>query len=234
MFLKKILFATLLSMGFMTYAVAATEGVDYRTLPKVMPQEQKDKVEVLEFFGYFCPHCKNLDPIILKYSKTFPADTYLKTDHVVWDQNRDMGLSRLAAAVNESGLKYKANPMIFKAIFDDQVNLSDPEQTKKWITAQKSFNAKKLLDAYNSFGNEAQAKKMADRTQEYNITSTPTVIVGGKYEVIFNNGFTDGMKTIGELIQKVRDERGMKQVAPKAQVAPAKSKGASFAGAANK
>ncbi|QMT32354.1 thiol:disulfide interchange protein DsbA/DsbL [Alysiella filiformis] len=230
--LKKLLIASALALGLNAGALAATEGVDYEVLPKAMPQIQKDKVEVLEFFGYFCIHCKNLDPILLKHTKTFAKDTYFRTEHVVWDEGRDMNLARITAAVNQAGEKYAANPAIFGAIFDEKVNLSDAGVTAQWLNAQTSFNGKKVLEAYNSFSNQAQAKQMADYTREYQVQSTPTLIVGGKYKVIFNQGFENGMKTIDELVQKVREENGMK--APKPKAAAPKSKGASIAKAALK
>lgn len=225
--LKNLILTSLLAMGLSANALAATEGVDYEVLPKAMPQLQKDKVEVLEFFGYFCIHCKNLDPLLLKHSKTFAKDTYFRTEHVVWDEKAHLNLARLAAAVNESGEKYRANPAIFKAMFDDKIDLSDTAITAQWLAAQTSFNGKKVLEAYNSFSNQAQAKQMADYTAEYNVQSTPTIIVGGKYKVKLDKGFEAGMVTIDELVAKVRQERGMS--APKPKAAAPKSKGASFA-----
>lgn len=207
-------------------AVAATEGVDYEVLPTSVQTLQPNKVEVLEFFGYFCPHCQNLDPVLLNHSRKFASDTYLRTEHVVWSPERDTGLARLAAAVNQSGLKYAANKHIFSAYLQQGVALHDPAVARQWIGNQKSFNASKLLAAYDSFSNQAQAKQMADWTVKYNITGTPTVIVDGKYKVLFNNGYEAGMKTIDELVQKVRGEKRMPT--PSVKTAP-QSKGASFA-----
>lgn len=231
--LKKFLLGVCLA-GLMGHTLAATEGVDYEVLAKPMPRIEKDKVEVLEFFGYFCIHCKNLDPIILQHTKTFARDTYFKTVHVVWEPDRDIGLARLSAAVEQSNMKKQANPMIFKAMFDDNVNLSDPGITTKWLNEQTTFNGKKVLAAYNAFGNPAQAKQMEERTVQYNIVSTPVVIVGGKYRLLFPKGFSDGMKTLDEMIDKVRSERGMKKLASKSAMPEAKRKGAGFAVNANR
>ena len=64
------------------------------------------------------------------------------------------------------------------------------------------------------------------------------VIVGGKYQVKFTGDWNAGMKTIDELVAKVRSERGMKAPSAKAKTASAlpalKSKGAMIAKAANK
>ena len=64
--------------------VALVEGLNYTTLSTPIPQQQAGKVEVLEFFGYFCPHCAHLEPVLSKHAKTFKDDTYLRTEHVVW------------------------------------------------------------------------------------------------------------------------------------------------------
>lgn len=76
----------------------------------------------------------------------------------------------------------------------------------------------KLISAFESFGSQTQAKQMGELTAKYGIDGTPTVVVGGKYRVLFKNGYENGMKTIDELVQKVRQERGMKQPAPKVAV----------------
>lgn len=212
---------------------ALVEGQDYEVMAKAVPQLQKDKVEVLEFFGYFCVHCYHLDPILLKHAKAWPNDVYLRSEHVVW-QPEMMGFARIAAAVNQSGLKMQANPAIFKAVYEEKRRLEDPAVFKEWAGAQTSFDGKKLLAAYDSFSNQAEAKKMSDLTQEYQITGTPTLIVGGKYKILFTgNDWNTNMQKVEEMIQKVRTERGMKT--PAAKAAPAiKSKGASIAKVANK
>lgn len=222
----KSVWAVTLALLLAGFAQAATEGTDYRVLTKPIPQEQAGKVEVLEFFGYFCVHCYHLDPVLLKHSRSFAQDTYLRTEHVVW-QPEMLGLARVAAAVNSSGLKYQANPAVYKAVYEQKIDLGDAAVFKQWAEAQKGFDGKKLIAAYQSATNLAQAKRMQNLTETYRIENTPTVIVGGKYAVIFNGDYQHGMKTIDELVAKVRNERGMKKTAS------LKSKGASLAKTAN-
>ncbi|PSJ80065.1 thiol:disulfide interchange protein DsbA/DsbL [Neisseria iguanae] len=225
--MKMKFFSILTALSLAGWAQAATEGTDYKVLVKPIAQVQADKVEVLEFFGYFCVHCYHLDPVLLKHSQSFAKDTYLRTEHVVW-QPEMFGLARVAAAVNSSGLKYQANPAVFKAVYEQKINLADSATFKQWAAAQKSFNGRKLMAAYDSAVNQAQAKKMQDLTETYRIESTPMVIIGGKYEVLFNGDYQHGMKTIDELIAKVRAERGLKQAGSRI-----KSKGAALAKSAN-
>lgn len=196
-----------LILGLMLpYAHALSEGDDYVVLDKPIPQLHDDKIEVLEFFGYFCVHCHHLDPLLLKLDKTLPSDAYLRTEHVVW-QPAMSGLARVAAAVNQSGLKHRANPAVFRAVYEQKINLADEATFKKWAASQKTFDGKKLLNAYNTPENRVLADKMRVLTEQYGIDSTPTVVVGGKYRVIFNNGWDGGIYTVKELIAKVRAER---------------------------
>ena len=227
--LKTALAGIALSALLPVSAQAAVEGKDYTVLPKPIPQQQADKIEVLEFFGYFCVHCYHLDPVLLNHSKTFAKDTYLRTEHVVW-QPEMLGLARVAAAVDDSGLKRQANSAIFQAVYEQKINLADSATFKQWAQAQKSFDGKKLIAAYDSPASLNRAKKMEELTVAYRIGSTPTVIVGGKYQVKFGNDWNAGMKTIDELVKKVRGES--KTRAEDGKSAP-KSKGASFARSAN-
>lgn len=227
--LKTALAGIALSALLPVSAQAAVEGRDYTVLSKPIPQQQADKIEVLEFFGYFCVHCYHLDPVLLNHSKTFAKDTYLRMEHVVW-QPEMLGLARVAAAVDDSGLKHQANSAIFQAVYEQKINLADSATFKQWAQAQKSFDGKKLIAAYDSPASLNRAKKMEELTVAYRIGSTPTVIVGGKYQVKFGNDWNAGMKTIDELVEKVRGEG--KTRAEDGKSAP-KSKGASFARSAN-
>ena len=198
-----------LALAFSASAQAAVEGVDYTVLNKPIPQRDASKIEVLEFFGYFCIHCQNFDPVLLSYSKTFPKDVYLRTEHVVWMPEM-LGLARVAAAVNASGLKYQANPAIYTAIHEQKINLADTATFKSWVAAQKSFDSKKLIAAYNAPASLKAAKKMQRLTETYRIDGTPDVIVGGKYRVIFHTDWEQAQKIIGELVDQVRQERSGK------------------------
>jgi len=129
--------------------------------------------------------------------------------------------------VKQAGLRDQADPVIFEAFASQRIDLGKDAVLREWLPAQSAFDGKKVLAAYDSFSNKNMAEQMKTWTNQYEITGTPTVIVGGKYKVNFQQiGFDAGMKVIDELVQKVRDERGMK--AP-AAAKPVRSLGARFA-----
>lgn len=205
-------------------------GQNYTVLAKPIPQTQPSKIEVLEFFGYFCVHCYHFDPVLLKRAQAFPKDVYLRTSHVVWQPDM-LGLARVAAAVDNASLKYQSDQAIFKAVYEQKIDLSDSATFKQWAIAQKDFDSKKLMAAYDAPATLVQAKQMQALTETYRIDSTPTVIVGGKYQVKFrSDNWAEGMITVDELIAKVRSERQAKVVRKQSLL---KSRGATFAKTAN-
>ena len=229
--LKKTYLAAMLTLGIILPAQAAViEGQDYIVLAKPVAQQQANKIEVTEFFSYTCIHCYRLNSTLLKHAKTWSKDVYLRPIHVVWESPQT-NLARIAAAINSSGLKYQADDAVFQAKFEQQIALEDEATFRKWAAAQTTFDGKKLIAAYDSFSNQAQAKQMADLTNQYNIQVTPTVIVGGKYQMKFNSpDWEKNMQKVNEVIAKVRTERGMPTNPSAAQI---RSRGAALARAAN-
>lgn len=224
--LKAILFAALTALTITAAQAQAVEGTDYIVRSNIIKPVHNNKIEVTEFFGYFCIHCQHLEPIIERQSRRFASDTVLRQEHVVW-QPAHQTLAQLAAAVQSTGLGRQANQAIFDVLLSGKVE--DEAGLKTWIQQQPYGN--RLLAAYNNPQSTAAARNMQQMSVTYNITKTPVVIVGGKYELLFPKGFEEGMQTMQELIEKVRAERGMPVPAPRTTV---RSRGASFAGQANR
>ena len=128
--LKALLLSALTVFAVTAAQAKAVEGTDYIVRSNEIKPVQSDKIEVTEFFGYFCIHCQHLEPIIEQQSKRFASDTVLRQEHVVW-QPAHQTLARLAAAVKSTGLSRQANQAIFKALMDGVV--TDETSLKNWI-----------------------------------------------------------------------------------------------------
>ena len=69
--LKHLAFTLLIV--FSPFASSASENnPGYEKLASAQPTQNPDKVEVIEFFWYGCPHCYSFEPLIDKWSKTKP------------------------------------------------------------------------------------------------------------------------------------------------------------------
>ena len=49
-------------------------GRDYNVIEPAMVTDEPAKIEVLEFFSYGCPHCNDLNPLLVKWAAKQPAD----------------------------------------------------------------------------------------------------------------------------------------------------------------
>ena len=203
--LKALLLSALTVFAVTAAQAKAVEGTDYIVRSNVIKPVQPNKIEVTEFFGYFCIHCQHLEPTIEQQSKRFASDTVLRQEHVVW-QPAHQTLARLAAAVKSTGLSRQANQAIFKALMDGTV--TDEAGLKAWI--QQQPYGSRLLAAYKS----PQAAAAAQTMQQQTVTSN-----------------SQNRAVLQELIEKVRAERGMPAPAPRAVV---RSRGAAIAGQANR
>ncbi|HZR70224.1 MAG TPA: hypothetical protein VFB01_14380, partial [Burkholderiales bacterium] len=54
------------------------EGRQYVRLKNPVPVESGNKIEVIEFFSYGCPHCADLEPILEQWLKTLPPDVQFR------------------------------------------------------------------------------------------------------------------------------------------------------------
>ncbi|MBP6563681.1 MAG: thiol:disulfide interchange protein DsbA/DsbL [Neisseriaceae bacterium] len=208
---KKWLFSAAMMLSLSVAQGAIVEGRDYEVLKSPIAQANKTKVEVLEFFSYTCIHCRNLEPHFVKYTKTAPSDVAFRQVHIVWGDNM-LPWAKLAAAVNISKAGDTVSPAIFNTVFNEKRNLANPKVMKEWLDKQSTPAGKLVAKNFNSFAAANEAKAMQKMTMDYKIDSTPRIIVGGKYQVIMRDVST-AMNVVDELVQKVRQERGMKKPA---------------------
>ena len=70
--------AALAALALPSSAQEFQEGKQYIRLKNPQPVESGNKIEVLEFFSYGCPHCADLEPILENWLKTLPPDVQFR------------------------------------------------------------------------------------------------------------------------------------------------------------
>ena len=69
--LKALILSALTVFAVTAAQAKAVEGTDYIVRSNVIKPVHSDKIEVTEFFGYFCIHCQHLEPTIEQQSVCF-------------------------------------------------------------------------------------------------------------------------------------------------------------------
>ncbi|MBN2691313.1 MAG: thiol:disulfide interchange protein DsbA/DsbL [Burkholderiaceae bacterium] len=177
------------SLGFLAAGAQAqtpaktnpfNEGFAYNRLPVPQPVSPSDKIVVYEFFWYDCPHCADFDPLLESWAKKLPAGVVLERVPVAFSPQFIPQQHLYYALMALNKLTPALQAKIFNAIHVQRIPLGTADQMANWL-AQQGIAKKTFLDAYNSFGVNAQVKQATQMVTDYQIQGVPTMAVQGMY-----------------------------------------------------
>ncbi|MEW6678096.1 MAG: thiol:disulfide interchange protein DsbA/DsbL [Pseudomonadota bacterium] len=161
-------------------ALALDAGIDYAVLaPAQRTAVKPNQVEVLEFFWYRCPHCYQLEPDLVTWSKKLPKNVVLTRVPGILNDSW-VPLTKAYYALEALGLAEKLHGAVFHAIHEQGMDLNNPNTFFDWAVT-KGVDRKQLESAYNSFGVNNKVMRAKQLTQAYKLTGVPAFAVNGKY-----------------------------------------------------
>lgn len=158
---------------------AQVPGKEFQPINPPQPTESGNKVEVIEFFSYACPHCHALQPSLRAWLKRKPADVDFHRAPAVF-QDSWIPFARLFFTLDAMGLVDKLHHEVFSAIHEQRLRLQDPNVLGDWV-ASKGVDKKKFMDTYNSFAVQSRTQRAPDVTRRYDVPFTPALVVDGRY-----------------------------------------------------
>ena len=185
---------------------APVAGTDYVELANGQPYAPLNgQVEVVEVFGYTCPHCAQFEPLITAWKRKQPADVRVTPVPAAFGGYWET-YARAFFAAETLGVLEKSHEQMFNAIHvARQLGLdATPEQVGKFYE-QYGVDATTFANTMKSFGVETKlnrAKQFATRSQ---IEGTPSIVVNGKYLVpVGAGGFGKMLQTVDWLVAHER------------------------------
>jgi thiol:disulfide interchange protein DsbA len=174
--LKKII-----SLGLFCFAMLANAEEGYETLSPAQPVQNPNKIEVIEFFWYGCPHCYHLEPSVVAWLKTKPANVeFIRQPAVfnpMWAKHAKAFFTAEALGVQE-----KLHADFFDAIQNKNQKLATEEELLKFFV-DHGIKEEDFRNAYNSFAVDAKLRQAESMGTRYGITGVPALIINGKYRV---------------------------------------------------
>jgi thiol:disulfide interchange protein DsbA len=163
-----------------TLAVDLVEGVTYKVLKPAVPTNvAPGKVEVVEVFWYACGHCYLLEPKLEAWEKKGkPANVELIRMPAVWNDMLKTH-ARLFYTIEILGRPELSNEA-FREINVRGNRLDTPDKIEAFFTSRGVSKAD-FQKAFSGFAVESKLARAVDLNKRYRITSTPTVVVNGKY-----------------------------------------------------
>jgi thiol:disulfide interchange protein DsbA len=199
--------AALGGLALVGESVLAQGAQPFVVLTTAQPADVKGKVEVIEFFHYGCPHCREFDPLLEQWLKGLPADAAFRRVPAIWGNPQLQGLARFYYAAEATGDLARLHGKIFAAVQDDKTSLQTEADALAWVGRQ-GVDAKKFGDAYKSFGVASKVQRADQLARAYQIQGVPTLAIGGKYitSASLTGSHPNTLKMADQLIARARKE----------------------------
>ena len=180
-------------------------GTHYTELRNPVNTLDPSKVEVIEAFWYGCTHCFRFEPLIVDYAANVPADVNFVRFPAMWN-----GLMKIHAQAFYTAEALGALDTMHEPIFDAinlQGNRLANEAQLADLFAQHGISKDDFSAAFNSFSVRTKVNQAESRMADYEIRSTPNMIVNGKYLVTTGENVRtqqEMLDVVNFLVQKER------------------------------
>lgn len=156
------------------------EGQHYFAITTPVPPTS-GKVEVSEMFSYACPHCAHFQPYAEQIKAKLPAQATFVYVPVVFNPSWEP-FARAYYAAQSLGVLDKSHQALFDALHRDHKPLRTIEDLAGFF-GTLGVDPKNFTSTAQSFVVEGQLTKANGLARSYEIQSTPTLIVNGKYRL---------------------------------------------------
>ncbi|MEH6648744.1 MAG: thiol:disulfide interchange protein DsbA/DsbL [Motiliproteus sp.] len=157
------------------------QGVHYTKLSKVVRTQDPAKVEVVEVFGYWCPHCDSFERYLEPWKKQQAEHVDFKHIPMVFRANQTE-FAKAFYVAEALGKSEQTHPALFTLIHRQRAWINNKEQLGEFFAdfgvSEADFNK-----AYGSFSINSQLNLGKKKAGEYGIRGVPSMVVNGKYLV---------------------------------------------------
>jgi thiol:disulfide interchange protein DsbA len=187
-------------------APAAVEGRDYILIPDGQPYRPlAGKIEVVEVFAYWCPHCAEFQPLLAAWARKLPAD--VRFDYVPAAFDLNDAFARGFFAAERANAVARTHDGLFRAIHHDGLLARNATIDEiAWYYGQQGLNATAIKAAM--VGPQVDALMQSARAFEVGIQlpGTPTMVVNGRY-LITPRTHQDALRIADQLVTQLRAAR---------------------------
>lgn len=184
----------------------ARPNIEYRLIEQ-QPVETGDKIEVIDFFWYGCPHCYNLQPALEDWIRRKPVDVALRRIPVIlrdtWAPH-----ARIYYTLEALGELERLHQQVYHGYHVQELHMSKPDVMAQWAV-RRGIDRQKWLDAYSSDAVTQKVRRAEQLTSAYNVQGTPSLAVDGRY--LTSSGMAGSVSGIipilDDLIRIARQQR---------------------------
>jgi thiol:disulfide interchange protein DsbA len=190
-------------------AAPLVEGRDWRAITPPQPVESEQLIEVIEFFSYGCPHCREFHPLVTAWANELPEDVALIRVPVSFGRAAWANLVRLYYALELTGDLDRLDQAVFEALHAQRARLYTKGQILEWVERQ-GVDGNVFAEAFDSFAVQTRLSRSDQLVRNYRVDGVPMIAVDGRYAVVGERaaGFAGVLAIADALIEQARARRG--------------------------
>lgn len=187
-----ILISSLITTAYFHYVVLnkdEQESLISVSSSEIESSPIKDDNSIIEIFSYGCHYCAINEENVTQLENRMPEGTRFIRLHISSDKTTGLGrFAPIFATLSVMGIEPQHRQSAYKAVLEDNINLSDSSQLEAWLKANDIDVAQ-----YQQVSQSAEVKAliayMTAVTAHYKINATPTFIVGKKWIALQDRSF---------------------------------------------
>ena len=157
-----------------------TEGTHYQRVKIPQAVESGAKIEVIEFFSYGCPHCRDLEEFLGPWIKKLPADVSFKRVPALF-QPPWINLAKAFYTLEGLG-REDLSAKVFQAIHTSGLKLHEEKVFLEWA-GSNALDVKKTQEMWSSFAVNSKMNRAKTLAMNYELDGVPTLFVDGKFKL---------------------------------------------------
>jgi thiol:disulfide interchange protein DsbA len=155
------------------------EGVQYVPIEPQPPLGEGDVVEVVEFFWYGCPHCRDFEPAVTKWSSGLPDNIKFSQVPVMFGGPADLH-AQVYYALEGMGELDRMHEKLFHAMHVEKSKLKTRDEVDAFLE-KNGVDMAVFREAMNSFAVAAKVNRARALMRRYGVRGVPALVVDGRY-----------------------------------------------------
>jgi thiol:disulfide interchange protein DsbA len=184
------------------------DGHEYMTLgQRVAVDAPADKIEVIEFFWYSCPHCNAFEPMLVDWIKKQPADVMVRRIPVAFRDDA-VPQQRLFYTLDAMGKLEDLHQKVFDAIHKDK-QPTDRQDAILQFAQKNGLDPAKFQEVYTSMAVSNRARRATQLMDAYGVEGVPAIGVAGRYytDSTLAGGMPRALLVTEQLVADVRKSK---------------------------
>lgn len=186
-------------------AASFEEGVNYHWVAS--NPAPGDKIEVIEFFWYGCPHCFAFEPYLDQWLANKPEDVTFVKVPATFNRPEVMMHARTFYALETMGASAGVHLAIMAEMHDRKNRLTDQASMERFLESQ-GVDVAAFREAMDSFAVYVKVQQAAQLAQRYGVTGVPALVVDSQFRNGETKSYDEMIELLDFLIAEARQGRG--------------------------